>query len=205
MKISCPVCNASYMVPDTAIKPEGRQVKCASCGHGWLQKPASEPSDAPTTDIKAPKKPAKVPAVRKLDPVPMPVKAVAIILIIGAYFMQNFHSFNDTLGIVPTDGLAFGELVAKVERQENRLVTVLQGVVKNETEDQTIQLPKHITMKLWSGQKRVMAETTYQIPDKTELAPGETVAIAPKVGNISGSAKHLVVDIGNGMELFFRE
>ncbi|SNX68620.1 predicted Zn finger-like uncharacterized protein [Cereibacter ovatus] len=39
MRLICPNCNAQYEVSDAAIPPEGRDVQCSNCGHGWFHAP----------------------------------------------------------------------------------------------------------------------------------------------------------------------
>lgn len=37
MILTCPACDTKYVVKDSAIPPEGRKVRCASCKHSWHQ------------------------------------------------------------------------------------------------------------------------------------------------------------------------
>ena len=37
MLIACTSCNSKYLVNSADLKPEGRAVQCANCGHQWYQ------------------------------------------------------------------------------------------------------------------------------------------------------------------------
>lgn len=39
MLISCPNCATNFSVPDKALAPNGRKLKCAKCDHKWFQEP----------------------------------------------------------------------------------------------------------------------------------------------------------------------
>lgn len=39
MIVTCPACEAQYLLPDDAVGPKGRRVKCTSCSYTWLQPP----------------------------------------------------------------------------------------------------------------------------------------------------------------------
>ena len=37
MLVSCSSCNSKYLVNSIDLKPDGRTVQCAKCGHNWFQ------------------------------------------------------------------------------------------------------------------------------------------------------------------------
>lgn len=57
MILTCPSCGTQYAVKDGAIPPQGRKVRCASCGHSWHQEPDGEQEETPVADIAEPEPP----------------------------------------------------------------------------------------------------------------------------------------------------
>jgi predicted Zn finger-like uncharacterized protein len=37
MLVSCSSCNSKYLVNSANLKPDGKTVQCAKCGHNWFQ------------------------------------------------------------------------------------------------------------------------------------------------------------------------
>ncbi|MBO6506401.1 MAG: zinc-ribbon domain-containing protein [Kordiimonadaceae bacterium] len=58
MILVCPSCDAKFKVPDNAIPPEGRKVRCANCGNAWHATKADELKAPPRAATAAAPKPA---------------------------------------------------------------------------------------------------------------------------------------------------
>jgi len=61
MILSCPSCNTRYLVPDAAVGPSGRQVRCANCRHSWFQEPMVLDLAEGPSDLFASSQPTSVP------------------------------------------------------------------------------------------------------------------------------------------------
>ncbi len=61
MELACPKCGTRFQVPEGALGPHGRQVRCGACGHLWHAEPpaaaaeevaaAPEPAAPPPTEL----------------------------------------------------------------------------------------------------------------------------------------------------------
>lgn len=72
MLISCPNCATNFSVPDKALQPSGRTLKCAKCGHKWFQSVQSAGNDMGLDESSFPPPPRPEPKPLFSAPEPEP-------------------------------------------------------------------------------------------------------------------------------------
>lgn len=76
MIVTCPECEARFLLPAQSLGAEGRKVKCSSCGHIWFQKADEEEIAEFGGETETTEKPAGNDSVQ-IDDVPDAVRPVA--------------------------------------------------------------------------------------------------------------------------------
>lgn len=119
MILQCPDCNARYLVPDSAIKPPGRDVRCAKCGHSWYCKPPRREDNEVLGDLdklldeinarpKGLAKGANLPALRGQATTGQKLATISAFIGVAVMALALLHPA--TIGLAPSKGLMLSEI-----------------------------------------------------------------------------------------------
>ena len=102
MLVSCSSCNSKYLVNSADLKPDGRTVQCAKCGHNWFQTAKIDDEEilgtsAPTSEKKINKNnnlttnlPSTYVEKKKFSILNSILVLIAVVvIIIGFWFLKN--------------------------------------------------------------------------------------------------------------------
>ena len=107
MLVSCSSCNSKYLVNSADLKPDGRTVQCAKCGHNWFQTSKIEDEEILSTSIPSSEKkidrnnnnlttnlPSTFVKEKKFSILnSILVVIILVVIIIGFWFLKN-NGFN---------------------------------------------------------------------------------------------------------------
>jgi len=219
MILECPECRTRYLVPDSAIGPDGRTVRCANCKHSWFQAAAVLDLVARAEAQAAPPPPAQPeryvpPPVEDEDydafahrppfrPRRNPAKrwtiaaiaaGVAMVAVAGAIVSFGPGGIGSMIGLsLAQDTTPLTLIDNPIERrslENGSEMFAISGKVVNPTNER--QRVPDIRAELKDAQDRIVYSWTIR-PEATTLAPKSSVEFNSAKLDVPVNSKHLVL------------
>ncbi len=215
MILTCPACSTRYAADPTALGAGGRMVRCAKCGHSWLQMP---PADMPRQiDVKAPAPPTRrrpglmahrhpaAGGAGRAGGLVLAGLALGLALAIAYVGRERVvaawpeaKQLYDMVGIRATAigaGLDLGNVTFVLRQAEGDTVMTIDGRIANRT---ALALPlPMLRATLRNDRNQWLAEWNFKLEQAT-IAAGETLAFRTATKNPPKDAKRLSITFVEG-------
>lgn len=262
MILECPACETRFLVDSALIPAEGREVKCAKCGHQWFveadpdalpqmdaepekpEEPKEESAEEATPEVQAiPDGEPLLEAVEKEEPaddtdaiadedvgniglgasVPslhqektfsFKPYAIAAGLLFVALIVLSLYTFRPSLqsslpgiysllGMPSSQGLVLADIEMRQRPSRSKARFVVEGKIINTSEEPRV-LP---ILRVAIADKAGNWITSREYEAEETLEPGEAYPFkASKLETaFIDRVDHLIVELGNGVELMLRK
>jgi predicted Zn finger-like uncharacterized protein len=222
MILTCPSCATRYQADEAKFPPQGRQVRCAKCGHVWHQPgpaPVSEPEIVTKPEPARTPEPALsrtrsfAPAVTHAQPGPVARGAmlavatgwlglILVILAIGYSLVRYRQEISviwpQSAGVYSSLGLkvnAQGIDFARVDyRRENEDGQAVLAVTGNIINSGTRELPvpQNVRVTLSDANNHELYHWSFT-PNVQSLKPGQSSPFLTRLSSPPAAARHLEV------------
>lgn len=225
MILECPSCQNRYLVDPRALGAKGRMVRCAKCKYEWYADP---PKQQPDADVLGAEQAAalqqEVPPIPEGSSVPAVMQAsrtsagwkwglagsaLFCSLCAAVYFhapllraVPMLEPAYAALGIYNTEGVVLAGLEYQRAPSENGLRdqhTFTGSLVNTATEPRRI--PRMVITLL--GKEGIKLRRQPVVSDAI-LAPGESQALDIPLTTSPESLRHVIIELGNPLELKLR-
>lgn len=206
MILTCPACTTRYMVDPLELGRDGRRVRCAKCGHSWMQTP---PQDLPKVVTAAEAEPQPVAPVRaesRRRPSKAAVGWLIFLAVVAGGGTGLYHFRQQIVDRWPPAARLYFELGIKLKKlgegleirnlklsqseRDGAPLLVVTGEIANNTQT-AIDVPM-LRGALLDAEKSEIQHWTFAA-GQGRLLPGEVSAFQTEVANPKPQAANVLI------------